>query len=280
MVTTFPTPGIDDKQDERQAQLISWLATAGFTILLFLVLWLIVIRTPIPAIPPAPEAMTLEIGLNLGTGGDAVTQGGGSSGNTGTPGMQQPADAANVPSKPSDNGVVTDPNSDNASASNSNHTSPTDGPKVDAATLAAMANWKKNKGAASINVGGDGKGDPYTGGLGDGSGSDKGLGDGDPGVNGPGGQNGTATHGTRVRHILSKPEIINPTQTEGKVVVNVYVDRTGKVKKAEVSSVGTTTMNTTLRATATQSAYKITFDADPSGPELLLLPIDIYFTLK
>jgi hypothetical protein len=39
-------------------------------------------------------------------------------------------------------------------------------------------------------------------------------------------------------------------------------------------------MNATLRATATQSAYKIVFDADPQGPELLLLPIDIYFTLK
>lgn len=83
-----------------------------------------------------------------------------------------------------------------------------------------------------------------------------------------------------MRHILSKPEIVNPTQEEGKVVVNVYVNRLGKVTKTEVNSNGSTTMNSVLRSTATQSAYKIIFDADPMGPELLILPLDIYFTLK
>jgi hypothetical protein len=250
--------------------------------LLLLALLLITIVTPIPAIPPDPETMTLEIGLNLGTGGDAPTQGGGSYGNTGMPGMQQPSDAAVTPANPADNGSVTN-NSENPSAPNTNHEGKNTQPTVDKATLAAMENWKKNKSAATMQIGGDGKGDPYTGGLDDGSGSDRGpkVG-GDPGTDGLGGQDGKSPlgNGNRIRHILSKPEIVNPTQSEGKVVVNVYVNRAGKVVKTEVSSSGTTTMNSTLRATAAQSAYKIVFDADPNGPELLLLPIDIYFTLK
>jgi hypothetical protein len=272
-----------DNRDERQARVISSIVTAVIAGLLLLALILITIITPIPAIPPDPETMTLEIGLNLGTGGDAVMQGGGSEGNTGMPGMQQPSDAASAPTSPTDNGSVTNNNSDNPSAPNSNHDGKATQPTVDKATLAAMENWKKNKSAATIKIGGDGKGDPYTGGLGDGSGSDRGpkIG-GDPGTGGPGGQDGKDPlgNGNRIRHILSKPEIVNPTQSEGKVVVNVYVNRAGKVIKTEVNANGTTTMNPTLRATATQSAYKIVFDADPNGPELLLLPIDIYFTLK
>jgi hypothetical protein len=281
MVTTFAFPE-QSNINEKKAKYIAAIVTAAIATLLLLILILIKIITPIPPIPPPVDVTTVEIGFFAGSGGDAATQGGGSDGNTGEPGIQTPANNAASSAKPVDNGAVTDPNSDNAAASNSNHTAPNDQPKMDAAMLAAIANFNKNKGKASINVGGDGKGDPYTGGLGNGSGSDHGTGAGDPGVGGPGGHGGDSPTGSanRVRHIEYKPEIVNPTQEEGKVVVNVYVDRAGVVKKTEVNANGTTTLNSVLRSTATQSAYKIKFDADPSGPELLLLPIDIYFTLK
>ncbi|HET6991871.1 MAG TPA: hypothetical protein VFJ43_11130 [Bacteroidia bacterium] len=270
-------------KDERNGRLVGGIVTIAIAVALFLAL-LIKIITPIPAIPPDPEAMTLEIGLTDGTGGDAANQGGGSNGNTGVPGMQTPSNTQNVqPKNPADGGTVTDPNSDNAATSPTTHTGTATTPTVSNDVLAALANWKKNKGAASINIGGDGKGDPYTGGLGNGSGSDIGPNNGgDPGNGGNGGQHGTGPlgNGNRIRKILSKPEIVNPTQEEGKVVVNVYVDRTGHVTKTEVKTDGTTTMNSVLRSTATQSAYKIVFDADPNGPESLILPIDIYFTLK
>lgn len=274
---------LDDNRDERQAKLISWITTGAIALLLFLVLLLIQIITPIPAIPPDPEAMTLEIGLNMGTGGDADVRGGGSEGNTGTPGMQAPSDAASAPpTNPTDKGAVTSDNPANPSASNTNHDGETKEPSKE--MLAAIANFNKNKGKASIKVGGDGKGDPYTGGLGDGSGSDIGpKNGGDPGKDGPGGQNGndlTPGGGKRYRSIVSAPQIVNPTQEEGKVVVNVYVNRDGKVVKTERSSAGSTTFNPTLIATATQSAYKIVFSPDPQGPELLLLAVDIVFTLK
>lgn len=284
MVTTFAFQ-LEDTRDEKRGKLIAGISTAAFFILLLLILILIKIITPIPAIPPDPEVMTVEIGLIDGSGGDAATQGGGSNGNTGLPGQQNPseANASIKPVSPPDNGSVTDPTADNnTTASTSNHTSTSDQPTVSNDVLAALANWKKNKNAASIKIGGDGKGDPYTGGLGNGSGIDKGPGQGDPGTGGPGGHGGNSPSGDghRTRHILSKPEIVNPTQEEGKVVVNVYVDRSGKVTRTEVNPNGTTTLNSVLRSTATQSAYNIKFDADPAGPELLLLPIDIYFTLK
>jgi outer membrane biosynthesis protein TonB len=281
MVTAIAFP-VENPRNEKLAKIIAWIVTALFAVTL-LILLLIKIITPIPAIPPDPEAMTLEIGLTDGTGGDAATQGGGSNGNTGVPGMQNPSVAQNVqPKNPADGGTVTDPNSTNAATSTTTHTGTATTPTVDPSTAALMSNWNKTHGKASINIGGDGKGDPYTGGLGNGSGSDKGPGAGDPGTGGPGGQNGTSAlgNGNRVRHILSKPEIVNPTQEEGKVVVNVYIDRTGHVTKTEVKSDGTTTMNSVLRSTATQSAYKIVFDADPNGPVSLVMPIDIYFTLK
>ncbi len=270
-----------DGRDEKQGRLTGMIVTGAIAVALFLTFWLIKIITPIPAIPPDPEVITLEVGLFEGTGGDAETQGGGSYGNTGTPGSQQTADAApaDQPQTPQDQGSVTDPDSENDAASDSKN----DGVQTQQPSkemLAVMEKWKKNKGAATINIGGDGRGDPYTGGLGDGSGSDQGPGGGDPGTGGPGGENGPGGESHRYRKIVSKPEIVNPTQEEGKVVVNVYVDRKGNVTKTEVNPAGTTTTNSVLRSTATQSAYKITFNPDPGGPESLKLSIDIYFTLK
>jgi hypothetical protein len=272
-----------DGRDEKQGRLTGMIITGAIAVALFLTFWLIKIITPIPAIPPDPEVISLEIGLIDGTGGDAETQGGGSFGNTGTPGSQQASDAAPAddPKSPTDKGSVTDPTSDNDAASDSKN----DGVQTQQPSkemLAVMNSWKKNKGAATINIGGDGRGDPYTGGLGDGSGSDVGPGGGDPGTGGPGGGGGKDPVGEshRYRKIVSKPDIVNPTQEEGKVVVNVYVDRKGNVTKTEVNPAGTTTTNSVLRSTATQSAYKIVFNPDPGGPESLKLSVDIYFTLK
>ncbi|HEU4717282.1 MAG TPA: hypothetical protein VFU15_05600 [Bacteroidia bacterium] len=269
--------------NERKARRIAWIVTVIVTIALLLVMILVKLVTPIPAIPPDPEVMTVEVGLVDGSGGDAAVQGGGSSGNTGIPGSQDADASAHDVKNPADNGSVTDNSSDNPPAANTTHTSNNNQPTASNDLLAALNNWKKNKGAASINIGGNGSGDPYTGGLGNGSGSDIGPNNGgDPGTGTPGGHQGTdpSGDGHRYRHIVSKPDIVNPTQEEGKVVVNVYVDRNGAVKKAEVNPNGTTTLNAVLRSTATQSAYQIKFDADPLGPELLVIPIDIYFTLK
>ena len=54
---------------------------------------------------------------------------------------------------------------------------------------------------------------------------------------------------------------------EGIVVVDIWVDRQGRVTRAEVSNRGTTTINQTLRSKAKQAALRSSFEAKPDAPE-------------
>jgi hypothetical protein len=279
MNTALVYPNIDLKRDERQGRNIALIITGVFITALLLLLILIQFVIPIPPIPPDPDPITLEIGLLDGTGGDAETQGGGSQGNSGDPGMQQPNDqASNTVKNPADNGSVTSDDPDNPTAPNSNHNG--NQPTVSSDVASVLANWNKNKGKATIKIGGQGSGDPYTGGMGNGSGNDLGPKDGgDPGTGGNGGTQGTDPNGKNYRHITFKPEIVNPTQEEGIVDVIIHVNREGTVTKAEIGGGGTTS-NSVLQSVAAQSAYKIKLNADASAPADQAIHIDIKFTLR
>ena len=54
---------------------------------------------------------------------------------------------------------------------------------------------------------------------------------------------------------------------EGVVVVNIWVDRAGKVTRAEVARKGTTLINNDMRQKAIQAALRSTFASDPNAPE-------------
>jgi TonB family protein len=54
---------------------------------------------------------------------------------------------------------------------------------------------------------------------------------------------------------------------EGIVVVDIWVNRQGKVTRAEVATKGTTVINSDMRQKATQAALRSSFAADPSAPE-------------
>lgn len=54
---------------------------------------------------------------------------------------------------------------------------------------------------------------------------------------------------------------------EGIVVVNIFVNREGKVVRAEVAKKGTTVINNDMRQKAVQAALRSTFAADPNAPE-------------
>lgn len=281
MTTAFAIP-VDENKDERQGRLVGMIVTGCIFAALVAVLMLIRIVTPIPAIPPDPEVLSLEIGLDDGTGGDALVRGGGSSGNTGEPGMTNPNDAAasDANKNPADDGAVTSDDPNNPTATNSNHSSTNPGPTVSPDVAAVLANWNKNKGKATIKIGGQGNGDPYTGGLGNGSGSDRGPGNGgDPGTGGPGGADGPSTTGVNLRHIVFKPEIVNPTQEEGIVVVILHVNRAGEVTKTEIGAGGTTS-NSILQSVASQSAYKIKLNPNSGSPVDQAISIEIKFTLR
>ena len=54
---------------------------------------------------------------------------------------------------------------------------------------------------------------------------------------------------------------------EGVVVVDIWVDRAGKVTRAEVARKGTTLINNDMRQKAIQAALRSTFASDPNAPE-------------
>ncbi|HTL81778.1 MAG TPA: hypothetical protein VL651_08740 [Bacteroidia bacterium] len=270
MVTTLHYPVEDDRN--KKARIVAWTCTSVFTIALILLLILWKIITPIPAMPPDPEVISVEIGIDDGSGGDATNPGGGSQGNTGHPGVNDGGNPTQAPPTPTSDGSVTDPNSTASVTANPNYHSNVTQSEIDA----TLASFNKNKGKATIALGGQGSGDPYTGGLGNGSGDGPGPGTGgDPGTTGHGGN----PNGTTFRSIKSKPDIINPTQEEGIVEVLVHVRQDGTVSSVEIGSHGTTG-NSVLQATATQSAHHIIFNADPSAPVDELISIEIKFTLR
>lgn len=54
---------------------------------------------------------------------------------------------------------------------------------------------------------------------------------------------------------------------EGVVVVDIWVDRQGKVTRAEVATKGTTVINSDMRQKAIQAALRSSFAADTNAPE-------------
>ena len=54
---------------------------------------------------------------------------------------------------------------------------------------------------------------------------------------------------------------------EGVVVVDIWVNRAGKVTRAEVARKGTTLINNDMRQKAIQAALRSTFASDPNAPE-------------
>ena len=54
---------------------------------------------------------------------------------------------------------------------------------------------------------------------------------------------------------------------EGTIVIDIWVNRAGKVTKAEVSTKGTTIINSSMRDMAKQAALRSSFASDPTAPE-------------
>lgn len=141
-------------------------------------------------------------------------------------------------------------------------------PKVKTAAELLKEKFEKNKGnnggggdGNSGHEGNDGRpdGNPNTNGKG-GSGGGEGGGDG-PGK-GPGKGPGNGGYGFSLsgRSIMTPPVLSKDTKEEGKVVVEITVDKTGKVIKADPNGRGTTTSSPMLKAKARQAALATTFN--------------------
>jgi TonB family protein len=141
-------------------------------------------------------------------------------------------------------------------------------PKVKTAAELLKEKFEKNKGnnggggdGNSGHEGNDGRpdGNPNTHGTGGTGGGDGGGGG--PGT-GPGKGPGNGGYGFSLsgRSIMTPPVLSKDTKEEGKVVVEITVDKNGKVIKADPNGRGTTTSSPMLKAKARQAALATQFN--------------------
>lgn len=241
-------------------------------LLLFLIFYIIV--TPNPPFPEAPGGgggLEFNIGTLIeGTGnvendgmGDAVQV---IESNEVTPPTNQENSAQDIVT--SENGVdVNVTKTENKNITNNATVVIPVKPKVKSAAELLAEKFNKNKGN---NGGGDGNsghagndgspdGNPNTNGTG-GTGGGDGGGDG-PGK-GPGKGPGNGGYGFSLagRSVMTPPVLSKDTKEEGKVVVEITVDKSGKVIKADPNGRGTTTSSPMLKAKARQAALATKFN--------------------
>lgn len=104
-------------------------------------------------------------------------------------------------------------------------------------------------------LGGDPNSRNYEGsGSGFGTGNGDGIGDGNVRLAG--------------RKLRFKPEVNDRSQAKGKVVIQIKVDRTGKVVEARYTQAGSTTADEGLVRTSIEAAYKYRFDENSNASEV------------
>jgi protein TonB len=123
--------------------------------------------------------------------------------------------------------------------------------------IASVKDKLKNSVGNANNAGGNGK-------ASEGEGSGKGNGDGQGTGNktGPGKGNGYSLRG---RKLLQRPQLLDNSQEEGTVVVEIVVDETGNVIEANPGLRGSTTTSAYLYTLARQAAKTAKFNASPEG---------------
>lgn len=265
---------------ERKNRVTALIGTlAVHALLFFLFIW-IVFKTPNP---PFPESGGSGIEINFGD----LTEG---TGNTEESGMtinenQEKTEPLNVQqtSQTEDNAVVTS-NVENTITINKNE-KPT---KIESNTIVTdkiekpveqkastellnALNALKNK-KSNTSSGGDGN-SGKAGNEGDPNGSKNSDGDGGSGGNGKGGNgigkgngNGPGNrYDLKGRNMTRPPQIVDDSQDQGNVVVEIIVDEMGKVIKATPGARGSTTTSAILYAKARQAALSAKFNASPTG---------------
>lgn len=259
------------QQEENKNRIISLGISLGIFILLLLFLLFYVIVTPNPPFPKTIPGGGGGIEFNIGN----LIEGTGNVENNGIGDAVKVIESNEVTPTPSNNSeeIVT---SDNGEDININKTE-----KNNAQTTVVIPVQAKQKTAAELlkekflknqgkNGGGDGNsgqagndgrpdGNPNTNGNGGtGGGTEGGDGPGKGTGKGPG--NGGYGFSLSGRAVLSPPPISKDTQEEGTVVVEITVDKSGKVIKAEPVGRGTNTNSTMLKTKARQAALATKFN--------------------
>ena len=120
-------------------------------------------------------------------------------------------------------------------------------------------------------------------GRGDGGGSGMGNGVGNGTVSGPGGSTSSSApfnYELTGRTLISKPDVTKLPKGQGKVVMDIYVDRKGKVMSTGQNMRGSTTLDKTLVDAARKAAMECRFSADQEAPEQQRGRVSFVFRLE
>ncbi len=135
---------------------------------------------------------------------------------------------------------------------------------------------KNAPGEQTNNSGGEGN---------DNQAGDKGNSAGDPNAsgyygNGGSGGGGDGNYFLGNRSVKAKPKPVFKCNEQGRVVVKIYVNKQGKVVKAEGGIKGTTNPAPCLKKAAEQAALKTTWSPDPNAPKLQIGKIIYNFKIR
>lgn len=284
----------EEQNNNRIAALVGTLLFHGLLLLLFL---LIVFKTPIP---PFPDAGSPGIEVNFGTSdegmGEVQPREATSLKNSQAPELTEeiktkiekltaPAEEAVVTQETEDAPEVLKQKPATETVTKTAETPVKDieppKPVVNASSL--YKGKSKTEGGSNGSEGETGK--PGDQGSPDGSMDSKyhgpGGGHGDtPGANGPGGDGGGISYslGGRKSQKIPIPEYTQ--QVEGRVVVEISVDKLGNVISAKPGVKGSTTTNSYLLEKAKQAALRAKFNAKPDAPDEQRGTIVYNFLLK
>ena len=243
------------------------LKSAGITLLvmsLLLICFIFIIIPTIQAIPKpayAPIEVILDNHLpetvvpvsdNSGDGVRSATSQGTSANSA--PSNDHPELAAATPS----NVPKTNPTASHGAASN---TSGNKTPAVENSPKAIFSGAKGNSHDNSDNNDDFNKYSNQMGGGGNGSATATGTGEGSSAHAGNGNGSGVSIgSGLRGRKIVMKPSFQDDFNENAKVIVDITVNKSGKVIGAVINPRGTTTSNATIRGIALKKAYQLSFN--------------------
>ena len=262
---------------EKQHKVIAIAGALLVHALFFLIFILIIFKTPLPPFPEgASPGIEIDFGNTIeGTGNTEADQINNSETSTVKAAEMKPSIAAEE-----DNSVVTNEAEPTISIVKKDKQHKKVENKVVAELekpvepspsneLTNALNRLKNKNTGA--VGGDGN-SGHAGNSGDPNGSPDGNGTG-------GGGDGNGKFNLKGRKILQRPEVVDDSQEAGKVVVEIIVDETGKVIRANPGERGSTSTSAILYAKARQAALSAKFNASPDGMKEQKGTITFRFTL-
>ncbi len=229
--------------------------TIGYHGILFLVLFFIILKTPIPPYPEVGGGSGLEVNFgNSDKGfGDNLSE------------QLVPIETQELTSANNDNYITQDKEETTTLNSSKNKVKTNSVIKINDPVVDQSKLYKKKSNANQGIAGGQGNqgkenGDVnsnnYTGNGGSGGGNGSGNGTGVGNGNGPG-----TSVDLKDRKTLYLPKPVYDSDEQGKVVVTITVDKTGKVTKAVAGAKGTTVTDKALWKQSEQAAYKAKFNS-------------------